>query len=432
MSAARREGLGRSYVLADVHVLDESGSFTEATDVAVVDGVVTQVGRCRRDEGTIWHDCSGLWLMPGVVDCHVHTGFSTTDAMQALRTPITRWTLDTASNLAATLDAGVTFVRDAGGTDAGIRDAIRAGLARGPDLQVAIVVLSQTGGHMDGFLAGPGLELSAEYVLPDYPGRPPCVVDGTDGMRQTVRSVLRAGADWVKLCTTGGILSEHTDARAAEFSQEEIEVAVAEARRKGKSVMAHAFGGEGLDNAVRAGVRSIEHGVFLTEEQAALMAESGCWLVPTLAILREIVSWADDGTLPSFARRKADALRAVIGEAVAVAKDHGVPIALGTDYVSRDQHGRNLEEILFLHEAGLTAEEALLAATVRGAELCGVADRYGRIAPGFVFDAILLDEDPSDLRAFARPEVVTGVFKHGRPVRPHPRLAADASTYRAC
>ena len=305
-----------------------------------------------------------------------------------------------------------------------MREALERGFTPGPRLQVAVVALSQTGGHVDGFLPGPGFEISADYVMPDYPGRPPYRVDGIDDMRRTVREVLRAGADWLKLCTTGGVLSAHDEGDVPEFTPEEIEVAVYEAGRKGKGVMVHAFGGEGIDNAVRAGVRSVEHRIFLTEEQAALMAEKGCFLVPTLAILRDIIRWADAGLVPPYAVRKALALKPRLGRAVRIAREAGVKIAMGTDYVERGQHGRNLEEILLMHEAGMTPAEALLAATAGGAELCGVHDRLGRIAPGCIFDAIVLDRDPSDLTIFAEPGSVTGVFKGGTPAVPHPRLAA--------
>jgi imidazolonepropionase-like amidohydrolase len=287
---------------------------------------------------------------------------------------------------------------------------------------VAVVTLCQTGGHADGYLPGASVECSADYVA-SFPGRPPYLVDGAEDMRQTVRRVLRAGADWIKLCTTGGVLSPHDDGDIPELTGEEIGIAVFEAGRRGKGVMAHAFGGEGLENAVRAGVRSIEHGIFLTEEQAKLMADRNCFLVPTMYVIREVIAWAEQGgVLPAYAERKALALRERVGNAVEIARAHDVKIALGSDFVRRELHGRNLAEIPLLHEAGLSVEETLLAATRNGAELLGVADRLGRIAPGYVFDAIVLDEDPGDLSLFAQPGAVTGVFKDGQPVLRHPRL----------
>jgi imidazolonepropionase-like amidohydrolase len=157
------------------------------------------------------------------------------------------------------------------------------------------------------------------------------------------------------------------------------------------------------------------------------MAAAGIWLVPTLTIVRDLIRWAEAGTLSPATTRKALAIEPKLSEVVRIAREAGVRIALGTDFVASEQHGLNLGELVLMHEAGLSAEETLLAATARGAELCGVADRYGRIAPGYVFDAILLDEDPSDVTVFGRPDVVTGVFQAGEPVVPHPRIGVESA-----
>jgi imidazolonepropionase-like amidohydrolase len=418
-------GVATSWLLRRATVLDETGTFDGPVDVTVVDGSVVAVGDRADAPTAIPVDCDGLFLLPGVFDCHDHVALSTLDQSELLRTPITEWSLRAAANMARTLRAGVTFVRDAGGADAGMRDAVAKGYVEGPRLQVAVMPLCQTGGHFDGFLPGPGIELFDGYLVPEYPGRPPYRVDGVDEMRRTVRMLLRGGADWIKLCATGGITSAYTEDDEPELTLEEIEVAVEEAARKGKGVMAHAFGGQGLDNAVAAGVRSIEHGLFLTEEQASRMASAGTWLVPTLVIVRDLIRWARDGIGSPATIRKALEIEPKLGDVVAIARDAGVRIALGTDFVQSDQHGLNLEELLLMSHAGLTPAETFRAATVGGAELCGVADRYGRIAPGQVFDAILLDDDPSDLTVFARADAVTGVFKGGTAVVPHPRLTAD-------
>ena len=408
------------FVLREAFVLDASGSFEGPLDVRVADGRVAAVGRNLALNGVDAFDFAGLWLMPGVFDCHLHLAMSTADAGEILRTPLTAWALETAANARKTLEAGVTFVRDLAGGDAGLRTGFDRGWVPGPRLQISIVLLAQTGGHGDGFLAGGAVSAG---LTPDYPGRPPQVVDGVDGMRNVVRQVLRAVADWIKLATTGGLVSEHDQPLVAEFTREEIQAAVFEARRKGKPVSAHAYGGEGLDNAIEAGVRSVEHGGFLTEEQAARMAERGCWLVPTLSAMRDVLRWAEEGKLTPAQCRKILDFGLELGAAVRIAKEHGVRLACGTDYISREQHGGNLEEVALMHNAGLVVEEALLAATSGGAELCGVDGDYGRIAPGYVFDAIVLDEDPGDLSLFRRPGAVTGVFKAGLPAVRHPRLA---------
>ena len=412
-----------SFVLREAQVLDESGSFTGPTDVRVVDGRIAEVGAAIPDDGAPSIDFSGLWLMPGVFDCHDHVAFSTVDMAEVLTTPVSRWALETARNARRTLEAGVTFVRDLCGADRGIRDGIAAGFVAGPTLQISIVLICQTGGHGDAYLGGAGLEAT---LTPDYPGRPPYVIDGPETMRHAVRSTLRAGADWIKLATTGGLVSEHDQPLLAELTPEEIAVAVFEAGRKGKHVAVHAYGGEGLTNAIEAGVRSIEHGGFLTEEQAAAMAASGCFLVPTLSAMRDCLRWAEEGSLTPTVCEKILSFGLDIGACVRMAKEHGVKLASGTDYIRREQHGRNLEELLLMRQAGLSVEEALLVATVGGAELCGVDDELGRLDEGYLFDAVVLDSDPGDLTAFAEPGVVTGVFQSGLPVLPHPRLASTS------
>lgn len=407
------------YVLREANVLDAGGSFSGPLDVRVESGRITDVGKSLPARDAPSFDFSGLWLLPGVFDCHDHIAFSTVDMAEVLATPISRWSLETAQNARLTLEAGVTFVRDLCGADRGLRDGIAAGFVPGPRLQISVVLICQTGGHGDGFLAGAGLESS---LTPAYPGRPPYTVDGPEEMRHVVRSVLRAGADWIKLATTGGLVSDHDQPLIAELTPEEIAVAVFEASRKGKHVAVHAYGGEGLTNAVQAGVRSVEHGGFLTEEQAAAMAAAGCYLVPTLSAMRDTLRWAEEGALTPTQCKKILDFNLDIGHCVQVAKEYGVKLASGTDYISRAQHGKNLEELQLMHHAGLTVEEALLAATAGGAELCGLDGELGRLAEGYVFDAIVLDADPGDLSCFAEPGAVSGVFQRGVPVLRHPRL----------
>ena len=407
----------RSFTLREAQVLDRAGSFVGPLDVRVEDGRVAAVG-ANLPGGKASIDFSGLWLMPGVFDCHDHVTFSTVDLGEVLSTPVTQWALEAAKNARATLEAGITFVRDLCGADRGVRDGLAEGHVPGPTLQISVVLICQTGGHGDAYLRGAGLETT---LTPDYPGRPPYVVDGPEVMRHAGRATLRAGADWIKLATTGGLVSEHDQPLIAELTPEEIAVAVFEAGRKGKPVASHAYGGDGLTNAVLGGVRSIEHGGFLTEEQAALMAERGCCLVPTLSAMRDCLRWAEEGVLTPTQCKKILDFGLDLGSCVRIASEYGVPLASGTDYINRTQHGNNLEELTLMHQAGLSVEETLLVATAGGAELCGLAD-YGRIEPGYVFDAIVLDGDPGDLSSFAQPGVVSGVFQAGRPSVPHGRI----------
>jgi imidazolonepropionase-like amidohydrolase len=402
-----------TFALHHVRVLEQDGGFSSETSVLVEHGVVTGVGPgLTALGGAPVYDLSGLWLMPGVIDCHEHLAASTMDAGELMRTPVSYSAIETAVNARKTLDAGVTFVRDAGGTDAGIRRAIDDGLVPGPRLQLSILVLSQTGGHGDAFSERIGME--PDPIFRGIMG----TVDGVDGMRVTVRRLLRAGADCIKLCTSGGVISPHDTPYDLGFTAEEIATAVAEAGRCGKPVMSHAIAGGGIDLAVASGVRSIEHGTMLTESQASVMAAAGCWLVPTLSIIRDLIdstlkAYEDKPLAASYALTKVLELRDSFGECVRIAREAGVRMAVGCDWIDRRQHGRNLEELPLLHEAGLSVEETLLAATAGGAELCGVSDRYGRIAPGLVFDAIALDRDPSDMAVFREKGTIREVFKAG-------------------
>jgi imidazolonepropionase-like amidohydrolase len=417
-SAARRQA---SIFIGGIHALDQSGSFEGPLNVSVVNGRIAALGRNLSPRaGQARLDAAGQWLLPGIFDCHLHAGLASYDALELLNTPLSRRVLQTAEALRQTLAAGVTFVRDAGIADAGVRDAVAAGTVPGPQLHVSVVPIGATGGHGDGFLAGPGIACSVDYGLPDYPGRPPHLADGPAEVRKAVRLVLRSGADWVKLLATGGVLSAAGGEFGPELSEDEIRAAVTEARWRSKPVMVHALGGPALAWAVEAGARSIEHGVFLTEADAALMAAHGCTLVPTLAIYDRLAGLARSGALDGPRAARALAVGERLGEAVAIARAAGVPIALGTDFGHRDDHGDNLAEIPLLCRAGLSIEEALLAATSAGAELCGVADRLGRLAPGYQFDAVLLGSDPADPATFARPASVAAVFQRGALVAREP------------
>ncbi len=416
---------GPTFTLHHVRVLEQDGGFSGETDVLVEGGVVRAVGSgFVAPPGAPSYDLSGLWLMPGVFDCHDHVATSTTSESELLRAPLSYGHFETVRNLRNTLDAGVTHVRDAGGTDAGVRRAVEEGIVPGPRLQIAVMLLSQTGGHGDMYSERLGVEpdpVFRELLM---------AVDGVEDVRLAVRRMLRAGADWIKLATTGGVVTPHDTPYDLGFTREEIEVAVAEASRRSKPVMTHAIAGEGIDLAVAAGVRSVEHGTLLTERQAAAMAKAGCWLVPTLSVIRDLI----DSTLPAegekplappYALQKVLELQDRYGECVRVARDAGVRIALGTDCIDRRQHGHNLREIALLHEAGMPLEEALLAATAGGAELCGVDHLYGRLAPGYVFDAVVLGEDPSDASVFRRRETVREVFKGGHACRTGGELLAE-------
>lgn len=374
-------------VLRGVRVLDQSGGFSDPLDVAARHGRIDAVGPRVPRPADAWEiDAAGLWLLPGIFDCHAHVNVSTFDADERASMPASQRADEATQALQSTLRAGVTSLRDAGGAAQSLRRAVAHVAPPAPRLQICVAGLS-----------------------------------ARDDMRRAVRELVAGGADWIKLMATPGVLSG-ADPCLPLLSDDEIGAAADEAARHGKPVMVHAHGGPALRAAILAGARSIEHGLFLTEDDAELMARHGCTLVPTLAIYHELAAPDASRRLGVTVDMAAD-LVPRLGEAVRIAHAAGVRIALGSDFAHRDQHGRNLVELVHLRRAGLSPEEALLAGTASGASLCGVADHLGRIAAGCAFDALLLDADPGDLSCFARTDAVTGVFLGGVPVLPHARLA---------
>ena len=255
-------------------VFDGTGSAPAPADVAVEDGRIVDVGAGLDGDEAV--DAAGRTLLPGLFDCHVHVTTSHVDLWRQVNTPFSYLFYEAARNLGLTLRAGITSVRDAGGADLGIQQALADGLIDGPRMQISLGMISQTGGHGDDWLvSGVRVPLTAAY-----PGMPSMIVDGPDEMRRKVRELHRMGANVIKVATSGGVLSARDDPAHAHFRPEELDVLVAEATAAGMFVMAHAQGADGIKNAVRAGIRSIEHGIFLDDEAIGLMLERGTWLVP--------------------------------------------------------------------------------------------------------------------------------------------------------
>src|SRR3954467_5807880 len=382
-------------VFSGGQVLDGTGSPVSRGDVAVQEGRIVEVGTGLDGDEVV--DCAGATVLPGLFDCHVHVMLSGVDMLRVLQTPFSYGFYEAAHNLRRSLALGITSVRDAGGADLGVAEAVRNGLIAGPRMQIAISMLSQTGGHGDGWhVCGADLPIFAPH-----PGRPATVVDGPDEMRRTVRQLLRAGADVLKVATSGGVLSARDDPRHPHFRPAELDVLVEEAEAAGAFVMAHAQGTEGIKAAVRAGIRSIEHGIFLDDEAIDLMLERGTWLVPTLAAPRAVLTAVAGGAaLPEAMLAKAVAVQKVHDASVARAAAAGVRIAMGTD-TGVGPHGSNLGELGLMAEVGMSPEQVWRATTLEAARLLRVDNGFGSLEPGKVADLVVLDGDPRDLSDLA-------------------------------
>ncbi|MEZ5277883.1 MAG: amidohydrolase family protein [Opitutaceae bacterium] len=366
-------------------------------------------------------DARGGFILPGLIDTHVHLTLEDFNLARAMATPFSLRFYNSVIYMRRTLDAGITSVRDAAGADAGLKQAVETGVVAGPRVQISTAALTITGGHVD-FWMRSGNEFQ---LLPAYPGFPDGRCDGVDGVRKKVREVLRAGADVVKICTTGGVMSPTDHPDFTQFSPEEIEVVVQEAAyRRGTKVMAHAQGVEGIKNAVRAGVHSIEHGVYLDNEAIQLMLQHGTFLVPTLLAPLAVIETGEQRGMPDHAIHKAREVLNAHKDSISRAHKAGVRIAMGTD-AGVMPHGTNLRELGLMVDVGMTPMEAIVATTRTAAECLGWQDRVGTVEVGKLADIVIAKKDPlQDIRSLEDQDNIVLVMKGGDVVKDrgtHPR-----------
>src|SRR5262249_2282404 len=272
-----------------------------------------------------------------------------------------------------------------------------------------------------------GTDLSL-FLSQGYPGRPNGRCDGPEEVRKKVREVLRAGAEVVKICSTGGVLSPTDHLEFTQFAPEELAIIVQEAAyRRGIKVMAHAQGSEGIKNAVRAGIHSIEHGIYLDDEAIGLMLDHGTFLVPTLVAPLGVLEQAEgSGAMPEWGVRKAREVVDVHRESIARAYRAGVKIAMGTD-AAVVPHGTNLRELGLMCDIGMSPMEALVATTKVAAECLGWEDRVGTLEVGKLADVVISKTDPlADVRSLASVENILLVMKDGQIVKDRRQVREEA------
>jgi imidazolonepropionase-like amidohydrolase len=354
-------------------------------------------------------DLGDATLLPGFIDMHVHlTGRQLEEPgadEQGTKDYPGMGAILGAAHARATLMGGFTSVRDVGGYDfypMSLRKAIDEGFVPGPRMQVAGYSIGITGGHCDENGYKPGL----------FDGSPKTgIADGPEQVRQAVRYQAKYGADVIKTCATGGVLSAGDAVGVPQYTYEELKAMVDEATKLERHVAAHAHGAEGIKIAVRAGVTSIEHGSFLDEEGAKLMAEHGTWLVPTMMAGETTERAAKSGLLKGLMAQKALDAAAAMRTATPRARKAGVKIALGTD-AGVGPHGKNAHEfVLMVNWGGLTPEEALTAGTRNAAELLGWSKKVGTIEAGKWADIVAVPGDP--LKDITATERVSFVMKGG-------------------
>ncbi len=347
--------------------------------------------------------------MPGLIDAHVHpTAAEVVEPFQRPM-PTSLRAIHAKARLEAMLRRGFTTVRDAGGADAGLRTATEQGLIDGPRLLVAGKALSQTGGHGDDRTVGPDAD------SPDgaYPGEFARIADGVEGVRLATREELRRGADHIKICASGGVMSATDPVDMVQYAEDEMRAIVAEAATRHTYVMAHAYGADAILRAVRCGIRSIEHGNLIDAEAASEVARLGAWVVPTMVAYEGLDRFGREaGVDPGRLAKNDDVMRAGL-DAFPVMRAAGVRIGFGTDLLGSLASMQPLE---FTIRAEVDRPADIVrSATSVNADLIGRPD-LGRVVVGATADLVVVDGDPlADVSVLARPdETLRMVVTEGR------------------
>ena len=394
----------RRTVFRNARLVDGTGAPPRAgIDVVLEGGRIASVGGSVAVGDAEVIELQGRTLMPGLIDCHVHLTFAAEaqEVERAATIPVPDLAWTAATNARETLEGGVTTVRDVGARASvaiRLREAIAAGRVPGPRMRAAGAIICMTGGH--------GWFIGRE-------------ADGPDDVRRAVREQLKAGADCIKFTATGGGMTPGVDPRASSFTEVELAAGVDEAHKAFRRAIAHAQGNAGIKTAVRAGIDSVEHGVYLDDEVIEEMRRRGTFLVPTLVAPAMIARHGTSAGIPDYVVTKASAVLDVHRESFRKAVRAGVRIAMGTDAGTPfNRHGANAQELALMVEGGMSPADAIVAATRSAAELLDLLEVTGTVEPGKAADLLIVDGDPlADIGILGDRDRLAGILKDGRWVR---------------
>lgn len=392
------------------HLLDVKNGKVLADQMLVVeDGKIVSTGAAGETivpADAVRIELPNATVLPGLIDAHTHLTMDPKFGYDRLAISVPREALIGAKNARVTLLAGFTTVRNVhadGYSDVALRDAINAGDVPGPRMLVSGPALGITGGHCD------------NNMLPfEYHAVGDGVADGIAEVQHKVRQNIKYGADLIKICATGGVLSLGDNPQASQFTLEEMKAIVTDAHRLGRKVAAHAHGAEGIRWAAEAGVDSIEHGSYIDDAAIAVMKEKGTYLVPTLYLGDWMIDNAGLTHLPPPLLAKAQQVLPAARKNIAHAFASGVKVAFGTD-AAVYPHGMNAHEFAVMVKLGLTPLQAIQAATVNAADLLGWSGKVGTLDPGAWADMVAVDGDP--LKDVTTLERVKFVMKGGEVVK---------------
>ena len=398
----------KTVVIRAGHMLDvKTGKILTGQMIVIQGDKIANVGGGARvpSDATVI-DLPNATVLPGLIDAHTHITFTPNFGYSRLAISVPREALTGARNAKVTLEAGFTTIRNVGASgysDVALRDAVNAGDVPGPRMLVSGPALSITGGHCD------------NNLLPfDYHATNGGVADGVEAVQHKTREIIKYGADLIKICATGGVLSKGDNPQHSQYTLDEMKAIVTDAHRLGRKVAAHAHGAEGIRWASMAGVDSIEHGSYIDDAAIAEMKKNGTYLVPTLYLGDWFLENAEKiGTPPDLIAKGKEVMPAA-RKNVARAFAAGVKVGFGTD-AAVYPHGMNAHEFAVMVKLGLTPLQAIQSATINDADLLGWSDKVGTIEPGKWADIIAVDGDPlADVTTLER---VKFVMKGGEVVK---------------
>lgn len=406
------KGYSQDYYLHCGSILDvQTGKEIKAVTIIIAKNKIVKITEgyaAKQNSGDVEVDLKNKFILPGLIDMHVH--IESEQNPKSYASKFTNNEADIAFEAARfaeiTLMAGFTTVRDLGGTGVNIslRNAINKGITKGPRIYTAGRAIASTGGHADP-------TNGSNHQLMGDPGPHEGVVNSPEDGVKAVRERYKEGADVIKITATGGVLSVAKSGKNPQFSIEEIKAITTTAKDYNMLTAAHAHGDEGMQRAILGGIKTIEHGTFMSEETMELMKKYDAYLVPTITAGKEVALKAEvEGFYPEIVVPKAREVGPQLQSTFAKAYKKGVKIAFGTDAGVYD-HGKNGKEFGYMIEAGMPALAAIQSATITNAMLLGVANEIGQIKPNFFADIIAVDKNP--LLNIKTLENVTFVMKNG-------------------
>jgi len=382
----------RIYALKAARLFDSStGTLSQPGSVVVEDRKIRSVGETTIPDGATVIDLGDATILPGFIDAHTHLTMDfdpdyNAAQLKGLQRTVAEQAIRATENARKTLMAGFTTVRDVGSSnflDVGLRNAINANVVPGPRMLVSVHALGSTGGHCDD---GAGFRFG---ILNHESGPEDGVINTPDQARYGVRFNIKYGADVIKTCASGGVLSPTDDVDVPQLTQAELNALVEEAHALRRKTAAHAHGAEAAKRAIRASIDSIEHGTFLDDEAMHMMHERGVFLVPTLTTRIGL----DMTKFPPLVKTKADLAMREQDKMLRRALQIGVKVALGTD-AAVFPHGQNAIEFSLMVADGMTPAQALQAGTTSAAELLGLQDQVGTLRPGLLADVVAVPGNP--------------------------------------